>query len=65
MFEYVTYKAESEGLVLKQINTAHTSQRCSKCECGFTHKENCSHTNGQDDRGYDVHADYNAGRIST
>jgi len=34
LFEYVTYKAESEGIVVKQINPAYTSQRCSKC--GFT-----------------------------
>jgi IS605 OrfB family transposase len=62
---YVTYKAESEGLVVKQINPAYTSQRCSKC--GFTHEDNRPHTNGQDEFGclkcgYDVHADYNAAK---
>ena len=31
LYEYVTYKAESEGLVVRQINPAYTSQRCSKC----------------------------------
>jgi IS605 OrfB family transposase len=65
LFEYVTYKAESEGLVVKQINPAYTSQRCSKC--GFTHEDNRPHTNGQDEFGclkcgYDVHADYNAAK---
>ena len=65
LFEYVTYKAESEGLVVKQINPAYTSQRCSKC--GFTHEDNRPHTNGQNEFGclkcgYDVHADYNAAK---
>ena len=65
LFEYVTYKAESEGLVVKQINPAYTSQRCSKC--GFTHEDNRLHNNGQDEFeclkcGYDVHADYNAAK---
>jgi len=63
--EYVTYKAESEGLVVRQINPAYTSQRCSKC--GFTHEDNRPHNNGQDEFGclkcgYDVHADYNAAK---
>ncbi|SEP29366.1 transposase, IS605 OrfB family, central region [Halogranum amylolyticum] len=65
LYEYVTYKAESEGLVVKQINPAYTSQRCSKC--GFTHEDNRLHTNGQDEFdcltcGYDVYADYNAAK---
>jgi putative transposase len=65
LFEYVTYKAESEGIVVKQINPAYTSQRCSKC--GFTHEDNRPHNTGQDEFGclkcgYDVHADYNAAK---
>ncbi len=65
LFECVTCKAESEGLVVKQINPAYTSQRCSKC--GFTHEDNRPHNNGQDEFeclkcGYDVHADYNAAK---
>ncbi|WP_135855079.1 RNA-guided endonuclease InsQ/TnpB family protein [Halorussus salinus] len=65
LYEYVTYKAESEGLVVAQINPAYTRQRCSKC--GFTHEDNRPHTNGQDEFGclkcgYDVHADYNAAK---
>ena len=60
-----TYKAESEGLVVSQINPAYTSQRCSKC--GFTHEDNRPHNNGQDEFeclkcGYEVHADYNAAK---
>ncbi|MCL9814549.1 RNA-guided endonuclease InsQ/TnpB family protein [Natranaeroarchaeum aerophilus] len=65
LYEYVTYKAESDGLVVKQINPAYTSQRCSKC--GFTHEDNRPHNNGQDEFeclkcGYDIHADYNAAK---
>ncbi len=65
LYEYVTYKAESEGLEVKQINPAYTSRRCSKC--GFTHEYNRPHNNGQDEFeclkcGYDVHADYNAAK---
>ncbi|AXG09672.1 RNA-guided endonuclease InsQ/TnpB family protein [Haloplanus rubicundus] len=65
LYEYVTYKAESVGLVVKQINPAYTSQRCSKC--GFTHEDNRPHNNGQDGFsclkcGYEVHADYNAAK---
>jgi len=63
LYEYVTYKAESEVLVVKQINPAYTSQRCSKC--GFTHEDNRPNDNGQDEFeclkcGYDIHADYSA-----
>ena len=65
MYEYVTYKAESEGLVVKQINPAYTSQGCSKC--GFTHQNNRPTQNGQDEfeclrYGYEVHTDYNAAK---
>nr|WP_309242255.1 transposase [Halocatena marina] len=65
LFEYVTYKAESEGLIVKQINPAYTSQRCSKC--GFAHEDDRPHKNGQGEfgclkRGYNVHADYNAAK---
>ena len=65
LFEYVTYKPEAKGLVVKQIDPAYTSQRCSKC--GFTHEDNRPHTNDQDEIeclkcGYDVHADYSAAK---
>jgi transposase len=65
LIEYVTYKAESAGLVVTQIQPAYTSQRCSKC--GFTHEDNRPHTNGQDEFGclkceYDIHSDYNAAK---
>ena len=65
LYEYVTHKAESEGLVMKQINRAYTRQRCSTC--GFTHEDNRPHNTDQDEFeclkcGYDVHADYNAAK---
>jgi IS605 OrfB family transposase len=65
LFEYITYKAESEGLIVKQINPAYTSQRCSKC--GFTHEDNRPIQNGQAEFGclncgYEIHADYNAAK---
>ena len=65
LYEYVTSKAESEGLVVTQINPADTNQRCSKC--GFTHEENRPHTNGQDEFeclkcGYEVRTDYNTAK---
>jgi len=41
LYEYVTYKAESKGVEVKQINPEYTSQRCSKC--GFTHEDNRPH----------------------
>jgi len=65
LYEYVTYKAESKGVEVKQINPEYTSQRCSKC--GFTHEDNRPHNNRQDEFeclkcGYEVHADYNAAK---
>ena len=65
LYEYVTYKAESEGLVVTQINPAYTSHRCSKC--GFTHEDNRPNQKGQDEFEclkceYEVHADYNAAK---
>lgn len=65
LYKYVTYKAESEGFGVTQINPAYTSQRCSKC--GFTYEDNRPHNTRQDEfeclkYGYDVHADYNAAK---
>nr|WP_228434394.1 transposase [Natrarchaeobaculum aegyptiacum] len=65
LYEYVTYKSESEGLVVKQTYPAYTSQRCSKC--GFTHEDNRPNDNSQDEFeclkcGYNIHADYNAAK---
>ena len=38
LYEQVEYKAEEEGISVKQVGSAYTSQRCA--ECGFTADEN-------------------------
>ena len=38
LYEQVAYKAEAEGILLKQVGSAYTSKRCA--ECGFTADEN-------------------------
>jgi IS605 OrfB family transposase len=62
LYDYVAYKAETEGIEAAQVAPAYTSQRCSKC--GTTLRENrpsqarfCCQTCG-----YEAHADYNAAK---
>jgi putative transposase len=38
LYEQVAYKAEAEGIAVKQVGSAYTSKRCA--ECGFTADEN-------------------------
>ncbi|EMA01617.1 IS1341-type transposase (TCE32) [Haloferax denitrificans ATCC 35960] len=38
LYEQVEYKAEVEGIAVKQVGSAYTSKRCA--ECGFTADEN-------------------------
>ena len=38
LYEQVEYKAEAEGISVKQVSSAYTSKRCA--ECGFTAGEN-------------------------
>ncbi len=38
VYEQVEYKAEAEGISVKQVGSAYTSKRCA--ECGFTAAEN-------------------------
>jgi len=38
LYEQVKYKAEVEGILVKQVGSAYTSKRCA--ECGFTADEN-------------------------
>jgi len=38
LYEQVAYKAEADGISVKQVGSAYTSQRCA--ECGFTAAEN-------------------------
>jgi putative transposase len=38
LYKQVEYKAEAEGITVKQVGSAYTSKRCA--ECGFTAEEN-------------------------
>lgn len=62
LFTYVEYKAEERGIVVRQVNPANTSRRCSSC--GFTHGDNrpSQDTFNCQKCGYANHADYNAAK---
>jgi len=59
----ITYKAKAEGVGVKIVNPAYTSQQCSHTECGFTHDDN---RDGDEFAclkcGKELHSDYNAAR---
>lgn len=63
IFEYVDYKAPVHGISVEKVDPSHTSQRCSRTDCAFTHQDN-----RDGDRfhclncGYEVNADYNAAK---
>ena len=63
LFEYVSYKAPERGVSVEQVEPNHTSTRCSRTECGFTHDDN---RHGErfccQKCGYEVNADYNAAK---
>jgi transposase, IS605 OrfB family, central region len=63
LVEYVEYKAPEQGISVEKIDPSHTSQRCSRTDCGFTHEDN---RNGEQfcclKCGYEVNADYNAAK---
>ena len=63
LFEYVEYKAPEQGVSVEQVGPNHTSQRCSRTDCGFTHEDN---RHGEQfccqKCGYEVNADYNAAK---
>ncbi|MEF8802543.1 MAG: zinc ribbon domain-containing protein, partial [Halolamina sp.] len=58
--QYVEYKAPESSVAVEQVEPAHTSQRCSHTDCGFTHEDN---RDGERFHclkcGYEVNADYN------
>ena len=62
LFSYAEYKAEERGIVVRQVNPANTSRRCSSC--GFTHEDNRSSQDSFEclKCGYANHADYNAAK---
>ena len=63
LYEYVAYKAPERGVSVEQVEPNHTSQRCSRLDCGFTHEDN---RNGEhfccQKCEYAVNADYNAAK---
>ena len=67
VYEFVSYRAVSEGISVRQVNPRNTSRQCSRTDCRFTHPNNRPQTDGQDEFccqkcGYEVHADYNAAK---
>ena len=63
LFEYVSYKAPEQGVSVEQVTSNHTSQRCSRTDCGFTHDDNRHGEQFQCQKcGYEVNADYNAAK---
>ena len=63
LFEYVSYKAPERGVSVADVEPNHTSQRCSRTDCGFTHDDN---RHGEhfccQKCGYEVNADYNGAK---
>ncbi|WP_227379195.1 RNA-guided endonuclease InsQ/TnpB family protein [Haladaptatus halobius] len=63
LYEYVKYKAPEKGVSVEQVAPNHTSQRCSRMDCGFTHEDN---RHGErfccQKCGYEVNADFNAAK---
>ena len=63
LFEYVSYKAPEQGVSVEQVEPNHTSQRCSRMDCGFTHDDNRHGEQFECQKcGYEVNADYNGAK---
>ena len=63
LVEYVEYKAPEQGVSVEQVEPNHTSQRCSRTNCGFTHDDNRHGEYFECQKcGYKVNADYNAAK---
>jgi len=61
--EYVSYKAPEQGVSVEQVEPNHTSQRCSRTDCGFTHEANRDGEHFECQKcSYEVNADYNAAK---
>jgi len=62
IYEYVQYKAETEGIFVDTTSPKNTSKRCA--ECGFVHESNRPTRDRFDCRNCDTqnHADYNAAK---
>ena len=63
LLEYVSYKAPEQGVSVEHVEPDHTSQRCSRTDCGFTHDGNRDGEHFCCQRcGYEVNADYNGAK---
>ncbi|PSP83118.1 transposase [Halobacteriales archaeon QS_6_64_34] len=63
LFEYVSYKAPERNISVEQVEPNHTSQRCSRTDCGFTHGDNRHGEQFECQKcGYELNADYNAAK---
>ena len=63
LYEYVSYKAPERGVSVEQVEPNHTSTRCSRTDCGFTHDDNRHGEHVECQKcGYEVNADYNAAK---
>jgi len=63
LFEYVSYKAPERSVSVKQVAPNHTSQRCSRTDCGFTHEDNRHGEQFHCQKcGYEVNTDYNGAK---
>jgi transposase len=63
LVEYVEYRAPERGVGVDQVDPGHTSQRCSRTDCGFTQQDN---RDGEQfnclNCGYELNADYNGAK---
>ncbi len=63
LFDYVEYKAPKRRVTVKQVAPNHTSQRCSRTDCGSRHRDNRDGEHFHCQKcGYEVNADYNAAK---
>jgi len=63
LYEYVSYKTPEWGVSVEQVEPNHTSQRCSRTDCGFTHEDNRHGERFKCQKcGYEVNADYNGAK---
>ena len=63
LYEYVSYEAPEQGVSVEQVEPNHTSQRCSRTDCGFTHEDNRHGEQFECQKcGYEANADYNGAK---
>ena len=63
LYEYISYKAPEQGISVEQVEPNHTSRRCSRTDCGFTHEDNRDGEQFKCQKcGYEVNTDYNGAK---